>query len=95
MTEIEKVRKRTRKNWKQKTKAIYRFLMKLAKQQIKNATDNYCYVKRNSSRNEYFALWLVAKKLEARGFTCDLEKGNPFSNIFYYDVLKITWSSYV
>lgn len=91
MTEVEKARKRSRKNWKRETRAKYRYLMSLAKQQIKNATDNYCYVKRNCSRNEYFALWLVAKKLEAKGFKCELEKGNPFSNIFYYDDLTIEW----
>lgn len=65
--------------------------MKVAKQQIRNAAENYCYVTRNSSRNEYFTLWLVSKKLEAKGFKCELEKGNPFSNMFYYDVLKILW----
>lgn len=91
MTEIEKLRKRTRKNWKRETRVKYRYLMNLAKQQIKNATDNYCYVKRNYSRNEYFTLWLVAKKLEAKGFKRELEKGNPFSNIFHCDSLTIKW----
>lgn len=38
MTEVEKVRKRTRKNWKRETKRKYRYLMMLAKQQINNAT---------------------------------------------------------
>jgi hypothetical protein len=92
MTEVEKARKRTRRNWKKDTKAKYRILMYLAKQQINNATKKYCYVKRHSSRNEYFALWLVAKKLEAKGFKCELEKGEwTFSEILYYDTLTINW----
>jgi hypothetical protein len=41
MTEVEKARKRTRRNWKKDTKAKYRILMYLAKQQINNATKKY------------------------------------------------------
>ena len=92
MIEIEKVRKRTRKNWKRETKRKYKYLMYLAKQQINNATKNYCYIKRHYSREEYFALWLVAKKLEAKGFKCELSKGtDPVSSIFCWDTLDIEW----
>lgn len=74
MTDVEKVRKRTRKNWKRETRAKYRYLMNLAKSKIKDATSNRCYIERHCSRKEYFALWLVAKKLEAKGFKCELEE---------------------
>ena len=92
MTEVEKSRKCTRKNRKKEIKTKFRHLMRLAKSEIKNATDNYCYVRRHYFRDEYFALWIVAKKLEAKGFKCELEKGrNPFSNIYCYDELTIYW----
>lgn len=92
MTEVEKVRKRTRKNWKKDTRKKYKNLMSLAKFHIKNATDNYCYIRRHCNRKEYFALWLVSKKLEAKGFKCELNKArDPFSSIFCYDDLTINW----
>lgn len=92
MIDIEKVRKRTRKNWKKETRSKYRHLMSLAKFHIKNATDSYCYIKRHWSKKEYFALWLVAKKLEAKGFKCELKRGEPsFTRIFDYDELTIDW----
>ena len=55
--------------------------MRLAKYTIKNATENHCYMKRHHVEYEAFALWLVAKKLEAKGFKCKLD---------YYE-LKIEW----
>lgn len=92
MTEVEKARKRVRKNWKKETRIKYKYLMSLAKSKIKNATDNYCRVNRHYSREEYFALWLVAKKLEAKGFKCELEKGwLSTTGIFDYDTLLIEW----
>ena len=93
MTEIEKLRKRTRKNWKRETRAKYKHLMSLAKSEIKYATCSYCYIKRLCSKGEYFALWIVKKKLEAKGFKCRLEEGVwTFSGTFYYDTLTIEWS---
>lgn len=92
MTEVERIRKRTRKNWKREIRTKYRYLMSLAKSKIKNATTNHCYIERHSSKNEYFALWIVAKKLEAKGFKCELEEGKwSLSEIFYYDKLTIDW----
>ena len=92
MIEIEKLRKCTRKNWKRETRAKYRHLMSLVKFHIKNATDNYCWIKRHYSRKEYFALWLVAKKLEAKGLKCKLEKGEcSFTGVFVFDELLIEW----
>ena len=92
MTDLEKLRKRTRKNWKRETKTKYRYLMDIAKLEIENATSNYCRIERHCSKDDYFALWLVAKKLEANGFNCELEKGTfTFSGIFYYDTLYIKW----
>jgi len=89
---IEKLRKRTRKNWKRETRAKYKRLMYFAKLTIENATSNYCYIERHCSNGDYFALWLVAKKLEAEGFKCKLERGEfTFSGIFYYDKLRIEW----
>lgn len=92
MIEVEKIKKRTRKNWKRDTRAKYRHLMSLIKLHIKNSTSNYCYIKRHYNKKEYFVLWLLAKKLESRGFKCELEKGtDPFSSIFCYDTLIIDW----
>lgn len=92
MKDLEKLRKRTRKNWKRETRAKYRYLMDFAKQEIENATYNNCYIKRHCSKGDYFALWLVKKKLERKGFKCSLEKGVfTFSGVFYYDRLYIKW----
>ena len=58
--------------------------MDVAKNKIKNATSNYCVIERNCEFHEYFALWLVAKKLEAKGFKCELEKGEfTFSDFIF------------
>lgn len=82
MIDVEKARKRTRKNYKKEVRARYRHLMRLAKYNIKNATDNHCLIKRHRADYEAFALWLVVKKLEANGFKCELD---------YYE-LKIDWA---
>lgn len=79
---IEKLRKRTRKNWKRETRKKFRFLMHVAKQKIKNATSNYCEIVRSFELKDYFALWLVSKKLEAKGFKC---------NLVHWDMLFIKW----
>ena len=89
---IEKLRERTRKNWKRETRSKFWFLMDVAKHKIKNATSNYCVIERSCKLHDYFALWLVSKKLEAKGFKCELERGKfTFSGIFYYDKLTIEW----
>lgn len=81
MKEAEKARKRTRKNYKKEVRTRYRHLMRLAKYNIKNATTNCCVMKRCHANYEVFALWLVTKKLEAKGFKCELD----------YSELKISW----
>lgn len=81
MTDVEKARKRTKKNYKKEVRARYKQLMRLAKYNIKNATVNHCFVKRRHSSYEAFALWLIVKKLEAKGFKCELD----------YDELEINW----
>ena len=92
MTYLEKLRKRTRKNWKRETRTKYNYLMGIVKSEIENATSNSCYIKRHCSKGDYFALWLVAKKLEAKGFNCELEEGIITSTgMLYYDTLYIEW----
>ena len=92
MTDLEKLRKYARKNWKRETREKFWFLMDVAKDKIKNATGNYCVIERGCGFDDYFALWLVSKKLEAKGFKCELEKGKfTFSGMFYYDKLSISW----
>ena len=81
MTDAEKARKRTRKNYKKEVRARYRHLMRFAKYNIKNATVNHCVMKRRRAEYETFALWIIAKKLEAKGFKCELD----------YHELKISW----
>lgn len=81
MTEVEKARKRTKQNYKKEVRTRYRHLMRLAKYNIKNATTNCCVMKRRHADYEVFALWLVTKKLEAKGFKCELD----------YNELKISW----
>ena len=94
MTDLEKLRKRTKKNWKRETRKKYRYLMDIAKLEIENATKNHCSIKSHCSKGNYFALWLVAKKLEAKGFNCELEKGEfTFSGAFYYDRLYMLQNS--
>lgn len=56
--------------------------MSLAKLNIENATENCCYMKRRGSEIERLASWIVAKKLEAMGFKCELS----------WDELKIDWA---
>ena len=84
MTDLKKLRKRNKKNWKRETKAKYRRLMSQAKLKIKNATDTHCYLEEPRERNCYFALWIVAKKLKAKGFKCELIT-------FCNDELRIDW----
>ena len=92
MISMEKLRKRTRRNWKREQKAKFRFLMSCAEICIENATSNYCLLKRRRENLNYFALWLVSKKLEAKGFTCELRRGDFLSSGgFSYDELIIRW----
>ena len=42
MIEIEKARKRTRKNWKRETRAKYRQFKHFVELEIENATSNLC-----------------------------------------------------
>jgi hypothetical protein len=92
MIGVEKLRKRTRKNWKKQQRAKFRFLMSCAELSIENATHNCCSLERPCENLDHFALWLVAKKLEAKGFTCELKRGEfTFSGIFYFDELRISW----
>ena len=92
MTDLEKLRKRTRKNWKRGIRTNYRYFISLAKREIEQATSNYCLIKSECENDDYFPLWIVSKKLESKGFRCKLEKGKfTFSGIFYYDKLHIYW----
>ena len=89
MTEIEKLRKRTRKNWKRQMRSEYKRIMWKAEMTIENATKNYCTIEvREESR---FATWLVSKKLEARGFKCSLDKAIFLSRYRPNDELNIEW----
>ena len=45
---------------------------------INSAINNWCTVEVRPE--SHFAAWLVAKKLESKGFKCDLYKAIPFSN---------------
>lgn len=92
MTDLEKLRKQTRKNWKREQRAKYKKLKYQAELEIENASYNYCRVRSHCSNCEYFAMWIVKKKLETKGFKCSLIKGEfTFSGIFYYDELIIEW----
>ena len=66
---------------KKQVRARYRHLMRLVKYNIKNTTVNHCVMKRCRANYEAFALWIVTKKLEAKGFKCELD----------YHELKISW----
>ena len=92
MTDLEKLRKRTREIWKREVRTKYSYLMSFAKMKIEQATRNSCSIKRKCGNGDYFPLWIVSKKLESKGFRCELEKGTfTFSGIFYYDTLYIYW----
>ena len=89
MTEIEKIRKRTRENWKNKMRNGYKKFMNAIKLEISYATENsITYVADSEYR---FATWLVMKKLERKGYKCDLKKGDWINSIFADDRLYINW----
>lgn len=86
---LEKLRKQTKKNWKREVRSEYRRIMWKAKYTISYAVHNWCTV--DIRPESYFAAWLVAKKLESKGFKCDLYKAIPFSNYRPYNELHIEW----
>ena len=86
--ELEKLRKRTRKNKKQFIKEKYRNIKWKVNVTIENAIENNCYIEINPDYR--FMTWLVKRKLEQKGFVCELDKGDEFS-IFPNDILKINW----
>ena len=89
MTDLEKLRKQTRKNWKRQMRSEYKRIMLKAETTIQYATQNYCTIEvREESR---FATWLVSKKLEARGFKCSLDKAIFLSRYRPNDELHIEW----
>lgn len=92
MISIEKLRKRTRKNWKRQQKAKFRLLMYWAELGIENATHNHFQLERPCENQDHFALWLVAKKLEAKGFKCTLKREESSHSLLHYCYkLQINW----
>ena len=85
MTEVEKARKRTKKNWKREIRRSYKQTMFKAELSIENSTNNFCTIYVNP--NYTFATWIVKKKLESKGFKCDLY----YSPAFEKDELFIDW----
>lgn len=89
MTEIEKQKKRVRKNKKYKIRSDYRKIKWLVENEILNATENYAYIETNIESR--LATFIVMKKLERRGYKCRLKKGDWVSTIFHNDRLFIDW----
>lgn len=81
---LEKLRKRTKKNWKREIRSEYKHIMWKTKITINFAINNWCTV--DIRPESHFAAWLVAKKLESKGFKCDLYKAIP------YNELHIEWN---
>lgn len=81
---LEKLRKRTKKNWKREIRSEYKHIMWKTKITINFAINNCCTV--DIRPESHFAAWLVAKKLESKGFKCDLYKAIP------YNELHIEWN---
>jgi len=86
MTDLEKLRKRTRKNWKKWIRRKYRWLKDVTELTIENAHERECSVE---FKIDYrFITWLIKKKLERKGFECLLLENFCGS---FNDVLEIKW----
>lgn len=89
MTEIEKQKKRARKNKKYKVRVAYRKIKRLVEYELLNATENCVYIETDIEAR--LATFIVMKKLESRGYKCRLKKGDWISTIFHNDRLFIDW----
>lgn len=84
---LEKLRKQTKKNWKREMRSEYKRIMWEAEITINSAINNWCAIKVRPE--SHFAAWLIAKKLESKGFKCDLYKAIP------YNELQIEWDKQI
>lgn len=85
----KETRRRSRKNWKREVRSKYKRIKCIAELEIENATKDNCYIEVKPELR--FVTWLVMKKLERKGFTCELEKHDEYSRFFPNDVLFINW----
>ena len=76
---LEKLRKQTKKNWKREMWSEYKRIMWKTKITINSAINNWYTIKVRPE--SHFAAWLVAKKLESKGFKCDLYKAIPYNEL--------------
>lgn len=89
MTEIEKTKKRVRKNKKYKVRVAYKKIKRLVENALLNATENSVYIEIDVESR--LATFIVMKKLESRGYKCRLKKGDWVSTIYHNDYLFIDW----
>jgi len=89
MIDVDKLKKQTRKNWKREMRYAYKRIKEETEITIENATENSCCVE--VKMDWRFATWLVMKKLESKGFKCEIREGHLFSRIFPNDTLVIEW----
>lgn len=86
---LEKLRKRTKKNWKREMWSEYRHVMQKAKWSIDRAINTWCYVR--VKPENHFIAWLVARKLKAEGFKCNVSRPILISNYKPYNTIYINW----
>lgn len=87
MRETEKARKQVRKNRKRKVRSAYREIKKLAKVKISKAAGNFAHIKVDPEFR--LATFIVMKKLERKGFKCELKTGDYVKDIFLNDRLIV------
>lgn len=86
MITAEQARKRVRKNYKDRVRAAYKEIKREVELEInKTSTINNCYVE--IDRPLWLAGFILMKKLERKGFKCELRK-RAFA---FTDLLLIYW----
>lgn len=86
---LDKLRKRTRKNYKRFVRKNFIKYMFKALSLIPFSVQNCCCI--SAPQEHRFILWLVAKKIEKQGFQCKSTKGISILELKKNDELLIKW----
>ena len=86
----EEAKKISRKNRKREYRRLYKLIKGKAEAAIFSSTENDCYIEVKQELR--FLTWLVMKKLERKGYVCELKR-YTWSPLFPNDVLTISWEA--
>lgn len=90
MITSEEAKKISRKNRKREYRRLYKLIKGKAEEAILSSTENDCYIEVKPELR--FLTWLVMKKLERKGYVCELKRCK-WSTLFLNDILSINWEA--